>query len=178
MRWKTGGAARSLAKAIAGYEAAGESLDPALFLTPPVPDEKNFGSTPLLDGIMTPDTADADAVATASQKLDRLYGLFHPAKRNRFPRGQSLKISSTDEPPTIVDWKKRRQTLKESPYIPPEDDPSDQRAVYLALEPEKALFDELISASRRPHAIFSPSDRRRRFEELESSRLAPENQIS
>ena len=44
---------------------------------------------------------------------------------------------------------------------PPADEPSDARAVFLALEAHRAVFAELVAAARRPRAVLTPPMRER-----------------
>jgi len=152
---------RSLEQAIAAYEAAGESFDTARMPVPKVPDAENFCATPLLDGIMALDSDDAAASERALQKAERLFSLIKSRGAKAKWRWDGRRFGAGGEVPVAMDWKELRRQLHqyESP-APPADEPSDVRAVYLALESVKPVFDELISAARRPHSLFTPRELR------------------
>lgn len=163
---------RALEKVVAEYEAAGLSLDPATFLSGPVPAEENFGATPLLDGIMHLDDGSQTARAAQVKRKVlkdllplRVSGITAPVKKA--PKGSATPAPAPALPVVTVlpdltvdkpEWDKVRSFLGAHTVCkPPADEPSDVRAVYAALEVHRAVFDELIAAAQRPRAVFTPA---------------------
>lgn len=145
---------RALEKIIAEYKAEGESLDPATFLTKAPPAAENFGATPLLNGILLPWHDPTSEGSAAWVRFRRL--VYLPRKLNT--EYTWLQDSWRNLTAASVDWRKLRDYLLGSTrYTPPASEPSDVRAVYAAMETDRALFEELIAAAARPHAVFTPA---------------------
>ena len=152
-----------LEKQEARFAAAGLSLEPADFLPEPGPPEENFGTTPLLDGMMHEDD-DSSAGNAARAKREALSALL--PRRGKPAAGSKGKSAVPENIPQISEgkpeWDKMRAWLEAYTVCkPPADEPSDARAVFLALEAHHAVFAELVAAARRPRAVFTPSLRER-----------------
>jgi len=154
---------RALEKVLAEYEAAGLSLEPSTFLPDSGPPQENFGATPLLDGIMhledgSPAAAAASARREGFKKL--LPGItMLPVSSEA---GSAVPEMLPDVTGNAPEWGKVRAYLDaHTPCKPPQDEPSDARAVFLALDIHRAVLDELIAAAARPRAVFTPSPRER-----------------
>jgi hypothetical protein len=154
---------RSLENVVAVFEASGDSLAPVSFLPGVVPPHQNFCATALLDGIMEP-YGDSPAAQAASWKRKALSDLLpsRPQHSHKRPAAASAKSAADFDPwravvrPDIM-WSEFRTFLPgNSAFSPPADEPSDLRAVYLALNSFTATLNELLAASRRPHAVFTP----------------------
>jgi hypothetical protein len=167
----------ALNQAVAAYEADGESLDMSHFLAKRPPDAENFGATPLLEGIMEPPDSDGIRSPRVTQMrkhlenlspgefdIDDIYGI-----RSYPPPSKSLRERERDKsagvapspppfPPGSINWAGTRgRMLREKRYSPPSGESSDVRAVYDAMNSEQAVFTELIGASARPYAVFTPA---------------------
>lgn len=130
-------------QAVAAYKADGESLDIASLLAMRPPDSQNFGATPLLDGMMEPPDKD---------------GIHGPRVVQIKKHLESVSPGRFDfDSPGSINWKDCRLQMASRNYVPPRDEFSDLRAVYVALNREQPLFDELIGASLRPYAVFTPA---------------------
>lgn len=163
----------ALQKAVAAYEADGESLDLRNFLTKRPPDAENFGATPLLDGLMQP----PDIRLPGGQLLferrksltklspcffdgDELYGIASTDYRNFQERKWDKEAGRVSEPAYAgpIDWRSLRLGMRHGKlYEPPVEEPSDIRAVYEALNKEQRLFNELIAACSRRYSVFTPA---------------------
>lgn len=152
-----------LEKQVARYAAAGLSLEPADFLPEPGPSEENFGTTPVLDEMMHED--DGSSAGNAARAKREALSALLPRRGKSVSRSKGM-TPVPEHMPQIFDgkpeWDKMRAWLEAYTVCkPPADEPSDARAVFLALEAHRAVFAELVAAARRPHAVFTPAMRER-----------------
>jgi hypothetical protein len=182
---------RAFQSVLDSYAVAGVDLDPRSYLAAEPPPEENFGATPLLDGIAVEDGAGHPGEALAIQKRRRLAirrlqtgesnsvvglsyrDIYGPPRKRPGGRWSAQRPEGVPVPaPRAIDWyhccvefghKKGAANL-----------PSHVQFVYDALNSELALFDELVAASTRKWAVFTPApqslpkaqDRRPGTEEL------------
>ncbi len=161
---------RALEKAVADYEADGESLKEEDFLTKAPPVIENFGATPLLYGVMAEKQTDDPRLPEARQRRRDFMIIwpywegerngwlsFHKPVFEQMRKGKKWIVSWqkwADHP----DWNALRRDLRRSASnLSPEEKTFDVRAVDEVLDELRESYDELAAAAERRYAVFTPA---------------------
>ena len=157
---------RVIATQVARYGALGLSLNEEDYFPQRVAPEDNFCATPLLDGIAISDSDDTvPGWEAAREKRRRLqFGLSHRHVGEDFmahPRQLSWGKVQEDLAEDTVPNGSPATRPKGAPRTLPrwnvdENQPASAESVHTALDAERALFEELTVAARRPKAVFTP----------------------
>jgi hypothetical protein len=134
--------ARKLRKELEVMRGHGLAVDWRELLRGPVPDDENFGATPILHGL----AADSEEHPRRIKGMESIR--WHALHFN--PRNASK------------EWSKIREQLVRSNYFqPPAGEKYDARAIHAALDRMEPVFAELAAAAGRREALFTPSPRDR-----------------
>ena len=129
-----------------GWEAKGEKFDWRALVPPPVPDEENFGKTPLLAGLFNqkwdPQSKQVKMDAAAQKRADAAF----PKWSVRNTGGWRFGVSTDLDP--ILKAHLDAEKITNAPAGPP------APLLLAALERYRPGLDELTAASKLPHARY------------------------
>lgn len=149
--------ARAWAQTRRQLEARGESLDPATFIPPPVPDDQNFAMAPLFVRALQyrpdPQTGElaAEPHGLGDATLDWIAAIpFGPAKSLNIPRPDNPKAGWREGlRRDLAPWQRYYRARPDFPHAPDAQTPAAD--VLLALSVYDPILDELaLAAQTRP----------------------------